>query len=814
MMTAFRPAYLIQLSKDIFMDLLFGGRQLLRSPGFTIAAALTLALGVGINTALFSVADAVLLRPLPWPKADRMVMISERTPKSGLMNDSWPDYLDWKSQNNVFSKMTVLQPSVIRMNNKGIEQSLAGAYVTNSFFELFGAEPMIGRDFTDAESRPGAGFAAVVSYGFWQHYLGGDRSAIGRPIHLDGQTAMLVGVLPPQFRIPNGPFQIFLPFALKTNNPAIRDRANHPGLNVIAELSPGVTISAARTEMASIMQRLAQAYPTSNKNESVVIIPLLDRFVSQARTILFLLLGASGLILVLAVANLANMCLARAATRQREFSVRISLGASRWRLFRQALVENLPLTILGGAAGVGLAGLLIKPMIDLYPHRLFRLEESGLNLAAISFAAIIALASWPLFGLLPAFMASQRRNIYSITQRSKGAAVPSRGLQLRSVLLTAEIAIAFVVTVSTGLLLRSLQAAAHVDPGFRPQHLLVIENVFAGKRIPSPENLVFYRALLDRLRNLPGVENASAVMQPPLQGIVWTSPYVPDGHPEPANTQQPWTEINVAMPNYFQTMGMRLKAGKYFDDADAEPVALINEAMARSISQNSPIGRQIYVQYAPRPAMQIVGVVAGEKQFGLEQSEMPEVYIPATQFPAPVMDIVLRTATDPVSISKAVELVMVNFEKNQSPPRVVTMETLIDSDLGDLKFASVLFGLFDGLAVILAIVGVVGIVLYTVEQRRREIGVRMALGARKKDVIVMIVLQQGVTPAVFGILLGIISAAGLTRFLESELYGIKSSDPIAFGFAAIILICTTILASFISARGAAKIDPAVTLRYE
>jgi putative ABC transport system permease protein len=806
---------LAMVPRSILEDLRFGVRQLCRNPGFTLTASLTLALGVGLNTAIFSVADAVLLRPLPWPDADRMIAIYERVPKFGVMNDSWPDYQDWRSQSHSFSKMAALQPSKFNLNFAGEEQQIPGAAVTDSFFDLFGSSLSVGRSFTTAESIPGAGLTAVVSYEFWQHFFGGDPNALGRSLQLDGQTATLVGVLSPQFKIPYGPYQIFVPFGTKANSPEVRNRANHPGLQVIAELSPGVKAAAAQSEMDSIMQRLALAYPDSDKDESVVMTPLMDQFVGRARNMLMILLSASGLVLLLACANLANMCLARAATRQREYSVRASLGAGRWRLFRQALIENLPLALLGGAGGIGLAALLVKPLVHRYPHQLFRLEDSRLDLAVVCFAAVVALGAWLTFGIVPALVAARRRDVYSSIRTSASGSVGSSSRsRLRSLLLTLEIAMALIVTISTGLLLRSLEAVAHVDPGFRPDHLLVLEGVHAHG--PAPENAVFYRGLIDRLRHLPGVENASAVMELPLKGAFWTSPYVPDGHAESPNSQQPWTKINFAMPGYFQTMGMSLRSGRFFADTDAEstPFAVINETMARSLPQKDPIGRQIYVEYAPHPAMQIVGVVADEKQFGLEQNNMPEVFIPATQLPFAAMDLVLRTTTEPTSIAGAAAAMVHDFDSRQSPPRAVTMESLLDSDLADRKFVSLLFTLFDGLAVILAVVGVAGVISYTVQQRSREIGLRMALGAKKREVVGMIVFAHGAKPALLGVLIGIAGGAALTRLLAHQLYGVKPRDPVSFGLASLVLIGATLIASYIPARRAAQVDPTVTLRCE
>jgi len=798
-------------------DLRFGFRQLVRNPIFAVTGVLTLALGIGINTTIFTVADSVLLKPLPWPGADRMVAIYERMPKFGVMNDSWPDYVDWRSQNSVFANMAALQPSSSTVNLRGEDQQVPSVAVTNSFFDVFGVSPILGRAFTSQEAIPGSGLTAVVSYAFWRQFLGAEPSAVGRSIEVDGQAATVVGVLPPGFSIPYGRFEIYLPFGVKTHNPEVADRANHPGLGVVALLRPGVTLAAARTNMAGIMKRLSRSYTQSNRGETVVLTPLRDQFVGGARNILFLLLSATGLVLILACANIANMSLARAAARRREFAVRLSLGASRSRLFRQALIENLPLALLGGASGIGLAALIVHPLVHFYPHRILGLEDARLNAVVFCFAAAVCVTSWLLFGIVPAFAASRRTDAYTSIRTTAPDTHISGHTRLRSSLLVAEIAIALVVTVSTMLVLRSLLAVTRTNPGFRADHLLVLESIHAGSsRGQSAGTIEFFRELLSRLRHLPGVKSASAAMELPLRGVIWTSPYVPDGHPQPPNTQQPWTEINFVMPGYFQTMEMRRLGGRFFSEADSNsaPMAVINETMARSIGVANPVGGQLYVAYAPHATMQIIGVVSDEKQFGLDKHDMPEVYIPATQSPVPVMDIVLRTSSPPEFLANAARLTVHDFAKSRSAPRAVPMEMFLDSNLADRKFVSLLLGLFDVLAVTLALVGVAGVVGYMVEQRTHEIGIRMALGASRTHVMNMILLGQCAKFACLGVAVGIGCAFALTRLLASQLYGVQPSDPLTFVAASIGLMVVTLLASYFPARRATMVDPVVALRCE
>jgi predicted permease len=813
---ACRDADRLRWLDEFIQDVRYGLRQLRRNRGFTAVAVVTLALGIGANTAIFSVANAVLLQPLPWPGAGRMVAIHERLPRMGVMNDSWPDYEDWRAQNDVFEDMAVLQPSEFTVTHTDSQESMAGASVTNSFFSLFGASSILGRTFTRAESAPGANPAAVVSWSFWQQYLGGDSSAVGKAVQIDGQAVTVVGVLPRGFSVPWGAYQIYEPIEPNAESPQMANRANHPGLQVIAKLRPGVTLRSATAAMNSIMQRLGRSYPEADRDETTVLAPLLDQFVGEARETLLLLLAATGLVLFLACANVANMTLARGAARQREFAVRTSLGAGRGRLFRQALTENLPIAALGGAAGLGLAALVVGPLVHLYPDRLFRLETAHLNGTVLAFAVGLSLASWLLFGIVPAIVACHRTDTFDSLRSAAAGSRSSRHGRLLSALLVVEIAIALVVTVSTGLLVRSLSAVMHVDPGFRADNLLVLQGVHGEHPGTSPQNVEFYRTLLARLRHLPGVQDASAAFSLPLHGAFWTSPYVPDGRPQAANTQQPWTEVNVVMPGYFQTVGIRLLRGRFLSDADnagSTPVAVVNEAMARVLESGDVTGRPIYVQYAPHAALQIVGVVADVKQFGLDRAVMPEVYLPASQAPLPSMDIVLRTSTKPDALEHAAVMALHDFDENQPAPKTVSMSTLLDAGLGGRRFVSLLLGLFDALALVLAIVGVGGVVSYTVEQRAHEIGVRMALGANRGRVLAM-VLRGALGRVGIGLALGIPAAIGAGRAFASQLFEIRPWDPGMLALATLILALAALVAAAIPARRAASIDPMRALRAE
>jgi predicted permease len=807
---------LMLLLKSALEDLRFGLRQLVRNPAFALTAAITLALGIGANTAIFSIADAVLLKPFPYPGAERMIAIHERLPKFE-MNDSWPDYVDWQKQNDVFEEMAALQPSGFQLSMAGENVSVPGASVTNSFFSLFGANPIAGRSFTSAEDTPGASPAAVVSYGFAQRFLGGERNAVGRAIELDGEAVTVVGVTPPGFNVPWGSFDIYMPLGLKTNTPQVTNRANHPNLRVSARLKPGMTLDAARTEMDSIMLRLGQTYPESNREEKADLTPLKEAFEGQARSILALLLAATGLVLLLASANIANMSLARATARQREFVIRASLGAGRMRLFRQALIENLPIALGGGVGGIALAALTTRPLIRLYPEQLFRLEDAHLSGTVLGFAACSCLLCWLLFATVPAISACRRSSPHTSLRTTPLDNHGSGQARLRSALLAAEIAIALVVTVCTGLVLRSLSAVVHIDPGFRADHLLAIQSVHVPGTGTDQKGLDFYRQVLNELRRLPGVQDATAGFSLPLRGTFWTSPYAPDGSSAALGTQAPWTQINIVMPGYFRTMGIRLLSGRYFSDEDgtgSAPVVVVNEAMAMTIAKDHVSGQPIYVQYAPEPKMQIIGVVADVKQSGLEQHAMPEVYIPATQAAMPALDFVVRTSGTPDALTHEAATTIQMLNPHQSAPKTVTMQSYLDAGLGNRQFVSILLSFFDCLALLLALIGTAGVVAYGVEQRTHEIGIRMALGANRTDVLRMIVFGQTAKAATIGVIAGVACAFGATRLVASQLYQVSASDPLTFVGAALVQMAATLVASYLPARRAMKIDPVVALRCE
>lgn len=804
----------------LLQDVRYGLRQLRRNPGFAIVAIVTLALGIGANTAIFSIVDSVLLNPLPYPGVERMVFINETLPNAGYMNDSWPDFLDWQAQNRAFEGMTAVQEQGLTIVGAGEPRVVSGAYVSASFFPLLGAKPILGRVFGPSDDEPGAPAVAVVSYEFWRDVLHGDRTAVGKTFSVDHQATSVIGVLPPKFQFPGAQFQIYVPIGLQANDPNMTARSNHPGISVIATRREGVSLAAARADMATIMGRLARAYPKSDRDETAVLVPVLARVIGDLGQKLLMLLGAVGFILLLACANVANMMLARMAGRRREFAVRAALGASGSRLTRQLLAESLLLAGLGGTAGLLLAQWTIQPLARMYPDRVPGLADAHLNFTVFAFTFGVCIFATLLFGLAPAFQAVRARAGHALKDSGPAGTETRSRLRLRSALFVSEITAALVLLIGAGLTLRSLAAVYSVNPGFRADHLLALSVArpqSAGDF--DPRDFEFFSQILDRISHLPGVESASAVFCPPFAGTNWTSPYVPAGRPAPPLNQQPWTALNMVMPNYFQTMRTPLLHGRYFtlaDTADSVPVAVVNETMARTLdSRGAVIGKSVHVEYAAHPLLQIVGVVRDMKQWALELPNTQEVYVPAAQMPVQGMAIVVRTSVKPGALAHPAALAIQSLDKNLPVADVAPFSASIARIEANRTFVVFLLGAFGILAVLLAAIGVYGVMAYTVSQRTREFGIRIALGASRAALLRSVLLQSARLSMV-GIVIGLALAAELAPLVATQLmlFEVQPRDVLTFAVASALLLAVALLACYIPARRATHVDPVTAIRCE
>jgi len=789
-------------------DAKFAVRTLAKTPGFTAVAVITLALGIGANTAIYSVVNAVLFKGLPYPNLSRLVFINESLPKSPYLNVAWPDFLDWRAQNQVFVDMAAFQPNSMQYHGGDEPESVRCGWVTGSLFPLLGAKPTLGRIFSPEEEKPGAAAVAVVSYRFWRNQLKGDPQVVGKPVGF-ANGAIVIGVLGPEFQLQPGEPDVFFPAGARAGDPDFTNRANHPGLMVIAEMRPGVSIGRVRAEMKTIMSRLAQAFPESNRDETARVALMTDRLLGDARTDLWILLGAVAFVLLIACANVAHLALARAAGRQREFAVRVAIGASRSRLIRQMLAESLLLSLAGGGAGLLMAYWCLPPLVAMYPATLPGLKDVRLDSGVLLFTLGVCLLAAALFGLAPIL---QLLRAGMTTGLKEAAASPGSGRRIRSALFVAEIAVAIVLTVGSGLLLRSLAAALDVNPGFQADHLLALDVVHSGGG--PARHFQFFQEALDRIALDPGVESASAAMCPPLSGTCWTSPYELEGQTPPS--QRPWTALNMAMPGYLQTMRVPLMEGRLFTAADtggSGRIVIVNQTLARLVwPHGGAVGKHIRIVYGGGD-LEVVGVVADVKQDGLDSPAVSEAYVPAAQMPVNFMTIVVRTSVDPASLTRGTVAAIRSVEKSQAVSHIAPMTKVLAASVARRKFAAFLLGVFGALALVLSVVGVSGIMAYTVTQRTREFGIRMAMGARPGQVS-RLVLGQGLRLTAIGVALGLAAAAGLTRLLTSMLFHVKSRDPLTFVAVAVLLTAAAAMACLVPARRAARVDPMTALRWD
>ncbi len=802
--------------ETIWRDAVHGARILRKSPGFTLAAVLTLALGIGANTAIFSVVRAVLFNSLPYPNLERLVILHEALPTTNL-NVSWPDFLDWREQNHVFDKMAAYVPARVTLTEAGESIIVPGALVSPEIFSLLGVQPALGRVFTANDDTPSSDPAAVISFEFWQQHLKGDPNVIGKTIVQEKFPVPVIGVLPAWFRFPGGQVDIYSAVGRLSATPNFQDRANHPGIAVFARLRPGVTMNMANADMAAIMTRLGTVYPNSDKGERATIAPMYKYYLGDLSRSLLLLAGAAVLVLLLACFNVANLLLARAAVRETEFGVRSALGAGRHRLIRQSLIESLLLALLGGGAGLALGTWAIKPLLRLAPESIPNLENTRLDTTVLLFALGASLLTGLLFGVVPGVRAIRAR-VNALLQEGRGRLSGTlAGNKLKSALLLAQVAIAVVVVIGATLLMRSLAATLAVNPGFVPDGLLVLQVNLSGPQPNNSYDLRFVSEALERVRAIPGVASADAVMCPPLQGncLGYTNPYFLEGTAEPPETQKPWTFVNMATPGYFNSMRQPLVAGRYFtpaDNAQSTPVVIVNQALARKLNpKGDVIGKRLKTTYLG--TLEIVGVAGDVKYIGLTDPTYPEIYLPYAQSPYPSLSIVLRTALDPASLSQAAKAAIYEVDKGQPITHVLPLNRYIAASLERERFSVALLGIFAALSLSLAAIGVYGVSSYNVNHRVPEIGLRIALGARASDVL-HFAMSGNIKLVAAGLIVGLATAPLLTRFLAHQLYGITAHDPLSYVLAATVLLTVAALACYLPARRAMRVDAMVALRHQ
>jgi putative ABC transport system permease protein len=805
-------------------DLRYAFRLMAKNPALSAIIVLTLALGIGANSVIFSVVRAVVLRPLDYRDPDRLVQLWDSGKRSGGESDwvSFPDFRDWRRDNRVFEDIAAYTFAMLTMTGGGREaESALGLQVTDRLFSILGVEPETGRTLLPGEDAAGHENVVVISHSLWQHRFNADRAIAGKPVNIEGRSYTVVGVMPASFRFPNTipgdngavPVDVWIPMR---PSPGLEQRGSH-NYWAITRLKKGVTLTQARAAMDAIARNLARQYPGTNKDMGVTVARLQDHVTQDSRTALIILLAAVGLILLIACANIGNLLLSRAESRRREMATREALGAGRGRLIRQTLTESLVLAILGGSAGLVLAHYGTKALLKFGPATIPRFQESAVDLQVLLFTAGIAIGSGVLFGLAPALLSACSNVSASLKEAGTRTTTGGANQKVRSILVAGEIALAVIVLVTAGLLIRSFIRVVQLDPGFKSDRVLSgIISLAESRYADESKQVAFFEEALRRIQTIPGVQSAAVSDSIPLTGINNQGGFRIEGRPPLAPGQDgPQANRPRVSVGYFETMGIGLLQGRLFDQhdqLDSPHVAVISDFAARAYwPHENPIGRRVSVNFADWH--QIVGVVHATRHFGLEAPQKAEIYVPHTQAPSPFMLLVVRAHADPHSLVPSIRREIAAIDPEQSSFGFQTMDELLSNAESRRRFQVLLLAAFAGLALLLAAIGIYGVMSYTVAQRAREIGVRLALGAAPRDVVSMVV-KKGLVLSICGMIAGFAGAAALTRVLGSLLFKVSPFDVPTFAVVAIVLTIVATLSAYLPARGAARVDPLVALRDE
>lgn len=803
-------------------DLRFALRQLWKSPGFTLISVLTLALGIGANTAIFSVINAVLLRPLPYPDADRLMIVTESDANQPQISVSFPDYVDWKRDNTTFEEIALSRRESFNLSGLSgrAPEQISGALVSANFFKVIGLTPQLGRTFTEEEDRVGGPRLAVISDRLWERVFSRDPNVLGRSVSFGNQPYTIIGVMPPHMFSPRT-VEVWFPVMRRTDHPSWQTRDNHPGLYGWARLKPNVTREQALNDLKQIAARLAKQYPDSNSAVSVTVTPLLENQVGDYRPSLVLLLGAVVLVLLIACANLANLLAARGAARAREFAVRAAVGASRWQIIRQLLIESLVLALFGGGLGLCLAAWGRDLLVALSPQDVPRFQAVSLDGWVLSFSLALSVITSFLFGLWPAWHTSRADIQLALKSGGHGSSDGPGAQRSRDLLVIAEVALTLILLSAAGLVLKSFANARGLQLGFDP-HLLLSARIDLPEPTYSDEKklLNFSTALTDKLSALPGVENVALASTPPLM-TGWQTSFLPEGAPEPEPGKLPSAEMNVVTPGYFQTIKTPLLRGRPFEESDSKgstPIMIIDQLMAdRCFPGEDAIGKRIRMATGEEGAREyrtIVGVVPHLKVYGFEEvAILPQAYLPLKQQPATGLVALLRTSLSQRSFERPVREIVASLDAAQPAFEFKTMQERVEETWATPRLLSFLLVCFATLALTLSVVGLYGVMAYNGLRRMREIGVRLALGAMPAQIRTMM-LQQGMRLLAGGLVVGFLGAFALSRTLRSVLYGVSANDPLIYVIVTFVLVCAALFACWIPARRASRVNPMVTLRAE
>jgi len=809
--------------ESFFKDLRYACRMLWKTPGSTLVAVFALALGIGANSAIFSVVNGILLRPLEYPNPERLAILWEANPSKGI-NDFYAspaDYRDWLQESRSWERIAAFRTHPSILTGGALPERLEAASATPGVFGLLGARTALGRTFLPDEDRPSHNHVAVLSYGLWQRRFGGDPSIVGRSLSIDGGTYQVVGVTDSRFRLLDTETEIWLPYTLDAKE--LKERGFHT-LKVIARLKPGVSLGRARHEMQSIARNIELQFPDTNKGWTVNPVLVREQLVGNIRPTLFTLLGAVCFVLLIACSNVANLLLVRAGGRQKEVAVRTALGASQTRIVRQMLTESVLLALASGAAGLMLAWCGVQALIALRPADIPRMESIAIDAHVLLFTLAVAVATGLIFGAGPALTSTRGRvnDVLKAAGRSSMASVKAR--RTRSVLVVSEIALSVALLAGAGLMIRSFLRLQSVNPGFRPDHVLTMEVALPETQYKDARVGQFYSQLLGRIENLPGVQRAALTRNVPLSGGDPSLNFEIEHRPIPSGAEQPRAKYRAISGGYFNAMGIPVLKGRAFatsDGQNAPSVVIVNDTMARRFwPGEDPIGKRMKAGFDESPWSTIVGVVGNIKHASLDSETSAEMYYPYEQVPPTLMNfvegsmtIVLRTAAEPVAMVNSVRDQVHSLDPAQPVFHVKTMEDFVHGSTAQPRFRALLLGVFAGVALLLAIVGLYGVISYSVAQRANEMGVRVALGAARGDLL-RLVLGEGARMAGAGIAVGVCLALGLARAIAKLLYGIDAADPVTFIAIPILLLTVALLAAFVPAMRAARTDPAIVLRQE
>jgi putative ABC transport system permease protein len=803
----------------LLRDLKFSARSLVKRPALTIIAIVTLAIGIGSTSAIFSVVNALIIKPLPFPELTRIVAIWEKVPSRGVERNevSMANYLDWRTQNQSFEQVGLIRWWSSNLTGVEPPERLQGFLVTTNFLDVVGVKPMLGRGFSAEEEQPGKDGVAILTYGLWQRRFGGDPNIVNKTIATNGITRTVVGVMPQGFNYPKGA-EIYAPLAITPQ--LARSRDNHSYLG-IGRLKQGVSLASAQSDFDTIAARLEHQYPETNTGRGVAVYPIVADTVRMYATATWVLMGAVGFVLLIACANVANLMLARAADRQKEFSLRSALGASRFRIVRQLLTESLLLAIAGGALGVLVAYWAVDLIRIANPAEAAKYapgwDHLGINLPVLGFTLLVSLLCGVLFGLAPAWQASKPDLNQALKEGGRQASAGSH--RLRSLLVISEVTLSLMLLVTAGLLTRSFLSLLKTNPGFNPDNVMTMNLVLpAAKYKEESQRAAFYSNLVQRVNAIPGVELAAAVNYLPLGGANSSDAFLIEGRPDPPPGQEFVGRYRVCTPDYFRTMEIPVVKGRGFteqDRAGGPPVVIVNETLASKYWPNeNPIGKRMRFMgpLDKNPWIEVVGVVKDVKH-ELDLPVTEDYYLPHAQDSWNAMVLVAKTKVEPMSLAAPIRQEVWSIDKDQPVFDVRTMQQVRAISVALYSFSSISLGVFAGVALLLAAIGIYGVMSYAVTQRTQEIGIRMALGARGRDVVQM-VIKSGMTLAVIGIFLGLGGAWGLTRYMSSLLVGVSPTDALTLTAVSLCLLLVALLACYIPARRATKVDPLIALRYE